>query len=338
MSKKEVKKQGGGKQNAVRFGDVGAAIEKSREGVARKRALERGRMVARESVFTALLQSAVTDSSYLVRAIDGAHEGEVVAVWLGKTVESQCPMSCIGWVVLEITHEGEQGMPAVRVVGSTFDPIGRMADTFLPLYAIADPNWRSPLWHRNVVEWQMELREALQWVCREALEARRLERLAQYDAAQVSESVSKHPVLPPAPTVKGQIVEAIEEDPGEAVELAASTVPQSARPLKVEHIAPKPKHWTGGNNFYVSAGRRGVAYFVRTTEGGAKKLILHKVSDEHPLAPLLDGHRAIMVDVDPIMKSNIPEASGDLHDVRVARSVVQQYLRSVLFERATEVV
>jgi hypothetical protein len=279
-------------------------------------------VLTREKRFEELCMKATDDRGILVTAIDGGHEHKLVKIVLEKSVLIRGKKTLdnpkgiedkvlTGTLVLEISSVdwGFGPKPVLYVIESDFGPIPRGGQLFLPLIALANPKWCSPFADERA-DWQMELREALQWACARELEARRQTYLARKHTEGEVLGVKKSVV--PLQTEKA-LVEAVHilvEEP--------MPTPTVARALKIEHIAGKAKHWTGGNNFFFSAGPRGLAYFTRVVDGGAKKLVFH------------NQHKAIMVDIDPILKCEVEHTGGDLHDVRVARVVVQNYLRVAL--------
>jgi hypothetical protein len=314
--------------------DKAARAEAEANGRARKMVVRQGHTMSREQRFAQLCAKATDDKSIIASAIDGGHEGALVKIVLEKSVPIRVKKTeanpngienkvLTGTIVLEVASVdwGYGPKPVLYVIESDFSPIPRGGQLFLPLMALANPKWCSPFSDERA-DWQEELREALQWACARELEARRQTYLARKHTKGAVLGVTKPAALPPAPVMKGQMDAALA-----VVDEQPVVVPIMARALKMEHIAGKAKHWTGGYEFFVSAGSRGLAYFTRTVDGGAKKLIFHKASDEHPLAALLDEHKAIMVDIDPILKEGYEPTSGDMHDVRVARVVMQNYLR-----------
>ncbi len=331
MASKEqsAKSKQGGKQNADNRGSVAASVAKTQEGRDRKAAERKSHMLSRQQRFAQLCAKATDDKSVIVSAIDGAHVGEIVKLNLEKKVPIRVKKNegnpsgienkvLTGTIILQIDSVdwGFGPKPVIYVIESDFSPIPRGGDLFLPLMAIAKPTWDSSFADDRAA-WQMELREALRWACSRELEARREAYLARKCASGHGDEAKT-----PSPSVpQGQMHVAL------ATVVQPVVAPVTARALKLEHIAGKAKHWTGGYEFFVSAGSRGLAYFTRTVDGGAKKLIFHKASDEHPLAALLDEHKAIMIDIDPILKRDLEVTAGDLHDIRVARVVVQNYLR-----------
>ena len=300
--------------------DVSAATASSEAGRARKRADRAAHEGAWQRDFEARCKAALPARSIIDSIDDNAYLDQEIAVAISKEVRirvkktkenpSGLVMKRIYGHLIVVTEQGNSpGQPTVRVVASDFGPIPA-SPTYLPVLFLFRHNFKQYLpdeMHDQQRELHMGLRSVLRTEIKERLEQR---------YAELSAQVSYQPVK--------AAVEPVEQ------EVAGTQPMERAVQLRVADLVAKPKNWEVARNFLFHSDEQGIVYFRRVVDGGAAKLVLVKATDDHELAPLLDGHTGLKFDISPILNEGLVEAVGDMHDVRVARVVVQNYLRRVV--------
>lgn len=317
MAKNEANK---GKQNAVNMGDVSNAIANSNAGRARKRADRAAKQGAWQRAFEERCKAAlpvkcvidsIDDSSFLDQEIVVSLSKEV-RVLVKKTKENPngFEMKKVSGHIIVVTEQGNNpGQPTVRVVASDFGPIPASL-TYLPVLFLFSRQLKQYLpneMHAQQCELHMALRSVLRTEISERLEQRHAESFAQvrYQSAKTSTEQAQQGVEDSQPM-------------------------ERAVQLRVADLVARPKNWEVARNFLFHSDERGIVYFRRIVDGGAAKLVLVKATDDHELAPLLDGHAGLKFDIAPILSEGPVEAAGDMHDVRVARMLVQNFMRRVV--------
>jgi hypothetical protein len=329
--KKSPKGNGGGKQNAIRLGNVGAATAASEDGRARKRQDRHGRAVAKEHTFAQLVAQASTDEHMLIAALDGFYQGELVALELEKDVMVGTVASKVtGTIILLIDMLGKQ--PAAMVVASTYSPIKAHVEWRLPLYTLMVQGFVSANMNPHLAAWINELAGTLQIICVEAIEERRnANRVRKQQGHQLPNRQRDFPTVSQfsatTPTLQLGV-----KSPKEEV-LATGEPPKvakpKARPLMWQRIKADVGYFTHDDLFYDGC-TAGSAFIRQKRVAGARKLVLEGVTLSHPLLTTWEKvtREHVMIDVaDVFPKGPITATSSDDTPMRAARREFARYLR-----------
>lgn len=220
----------------------------------------------------------------------------------------------VGRIAVEV-FDYLNGRPAVRVIGSNFAPIPVVKGLYLPVKTL----WWADL-KEKLESPQMQMMQTRLWSC-----------LRQVCQSSELRSRGRRQYGRQYPTPIHSVIDEDTVVPESGFEI--SSFDQSlAIPLRGIHLLEKPRFWKGANLFWTSAGNRGRAYFYREATLDGRKLRLVYADDDHPLAPLLDGHEAVNVSIADVLKESPKKgvSVGNLYDVREAQKEVIQYLRSML--------
>ena len=310
-----------GKQNPINMGNVKSSVVNSEAGRARKKAERLMAEQSKKRVFEQRCAAALPierlletlDNPSLLGSEFVAPVKKTVKVLVKKTDDnpSGFEMKEICGHIIVLAEPGkEEGLPVVRVAASDFDAIPA-SSIFLPLTFVFKREFFSYL-PAEFTEVQRLLHGALRAILKNEIEERLSLRHLLPDRKVVAVSVSKEPV---------------EEEPVVAPQALTAIISQPAVQLRVSDLTSHQRDWSTERNFLYLASDLGVAHFRRVVMSGAPKLELVKTTDDHPLASLLDEHGMLQCDIKPVFDQGFAPEVGDMHDVRVARKVMQNYLR-----------
>lgn len=315
--KKPQKGNGGGKQNAIRFGNVAAATAASEAGRARKRNDRHARSANRQT-FAELVASASTDEQLLVDALDGSREGELIALDLETETEAG---KVSGTVVIQIDVLGVQ--PAAWVRASNYSFIKAHVEWRLPLYTLMVKGYQSQHWNPELRAWLNELATTLQVVCDVAINARRDAMRALKASPRVDHGSSGRNVQKIVAPQLGR------SEPLSAVVTSTPSRPK-VQSLTWQHISGEVGYWKHDAPIRDGESLVGFVYLKQWTVAGARKFILTGVTGSHPLRSAWErvGKEEVQVDIAQVFPKGLVTATNfEDTPMRAARRELARYLK-----------